>query len=146
VAHVYRFNARWQLPADPDVVYAILSDVPGYPRWWPQVLRGTELADGVGEIRVRSALPYELTLRLAREVEDPAGRRLRARMEGDLIGWSEWTVRPVGNGCEVDFREQARLGKRGLNRLPALVRPILIANHSYMMRGGERGLRAYLEA
>ena len=146
VAHLYRFDCRWRLDVEPGQVYSVLADVPAYPSWWPQVLSGREIEDGVGEVRVRSALPYELTLLLRRETEDPDRRVLRARIDGDLVGWSEWEVGSADAGSLVHFREEVRLGRAGLARLPALVRPILTANHDYMMRSGERGLRRHLSA
>lgn len=148
MGHHYRFHSRWHVPGSPAEIYSVLLDVAGYPSWWPQVLSSRELADGVGEIRVRSALPYELSLVLTRQVEDADRRILRAALEGDLIGWSEWEVVTDGSHDPrrslVHFREEVELGRRGLRRLPALVRPILSANHAHMMRGGERGLREFV--
>jgi hypothetical protein len=89
-------------------------------------------------------LPYDLTFVIQRDVEDPAGRVLRASMTGDLAGTSQWTVEADGEGTVAIFDEDVVV-RRTLIRTAGLVaRPALTFNHGLMMRSGERGLRSYL--
>lgn len=150
----FRFRSRWRLPAAPDTVYAVLADVEGYPRWWPQIRSARALGDGAGELTCRSLLPYDLTFAMRRELEDPIRRVLRARLDGDLIGISQWTVDEDGSAEasiatfdeEVDVAAAARPGSRGglVRAAGRLARPALRYNHDHMMRSGERGLRQHL--
>ena len=140
----YVFRTVWRFDADADAVYAALADVAAYPSWWPQVRATRQLEDGVGELRCRSLLPYDLTFVMHRDVEDAEARVLAARLEGDLNGTSRWTVSPDGTGCTAVFDEDVEVGKRALRAAGRLARPVLRFNHDLMMRSGEKGLRRRL--
>jgi hypothetical protein len=141
---IFRFQHSWRVPASPDAAYEALADVDHYPLWWPQV-RGVErVDDDSGHAFVRSMLPYTLDLLLTREVEDPARRVLRVGITGDLEGWSEWRVVGARAGARADYTQEATVSAGGLERLVPLAAPLLRANHSWMMRAGERGLADYL--
>jgi hypothetical protein len=142
----YVFRSEWRIDADPDRVYAALADVPGYPGWWHEVRQTEQLSDTAGRVRCRSLLPYDLTMVLTREVEDPVARVLRARLEGDLNGVSTWTVTPDGSGSLAVFDEDVTVGKAAVRAAGRLARPALKFNHNRMMRSGERGLRKLLGA
>lgn len=125
----------------------MLADPEGYPRWWPEV-RGAARMDGQrGRVRIRSLLPYTLQLVLTRQVEDPMARTLRVSIGGDLQGWAQWRLEPDGSGgTRARFDQEAALTVRGATRLAPLAGPLLRANHTWMMRSGQRGLRAWLAA
>lgn len=141
----YVFRHRWLVPAPAVEVYAVLAAAEDYPRWWPQV-RGTERIDETrGYAVVRAALPYSLRLLLEQEVVDASAGLLRARVSGDLVGWCSWSVRPDGaRGARADFEQEVVLGAGRLRTWEPVLRPLLLANHAAMMRGGRRGLTAYL--
>ena len=92
------------------MVYAALADVAAYPAWWPQVRAARRLADGVGELRCRSLLPYDLTFVMHRDVED-AERACSRALDGDLTGTSRWTVTASDTGCTAVFDEDVEVGK-----------------------------------
>jgi ribosome-associated toxin RatA of RatAB toxin-antitoxin module len=140
----YVFHTTWRFDHDADAVYAALADVAAYPSWWPQVRAARALDDGIGELRCRSLLPYDLTFVMQREVEDAEQRVLAARLEGDLHGTSRWTVTPADTGCTAVFDEDVEVGKRALRAAGRLARPALRFNHDLMMRSGEKGLRRML--
>jgi hypothetical protein len=140
----YVFRSQWQLAADPDRVYAVLADVETYPQWWPQVRSTRRVDDTSGEVTCRSLLPYDLVFVLHRDLEDPERRVLRARMTGDLVGTSQWTVTADGDGSLAVFDEDVAVGKGGLRAAGRVLRPALRFNHDLMMRAGERGLRRYV--
>ena len=144
--HRYVFRTEWHIAANPDAVYAALAHVPDYPQWWPEVRATRELGDGVGEIRCRSMLPYDLVFVASRVVEDPVARTLRAHLDGDLIGTSEWTISANGAGTLAVFDEDVRVGKAAVRHAGRLARPVLRFNHDRMMRSGERGLRRHLDS
>ncbi|MFF1869004.1 SRPBCC family protein [Streptomyces sp. CB03911] len=142
----YRLSSTWQFDASPGPVLTVLADVAGYPRWWPQVRTVRQTAADAGELVVRSLLPYRLVFTVQAARQDEAAGVLEARMTGDLVGWSRWTVTAQPTGTHVLFEEEARLGKPLLRLLAAPARPAFLANHAAMMRGGERGLRDHLAA
>jgi hypothetical protein len=139
----YVFRSEWRLPAGSDDVYAVLADVETYPDWWPQVRRTRRIDELSGEVVCRSLLPYDVTFVMHREIEDPAARVLRARLDGDLTGTSQWTISADGAGSLAVFDEDVTVGNTLLRTAGRLLRPALRFNHDLMMRGGEKGLRAY---
>jgi carbon monoxide dehydrogenase subunit G len=140
----YVFRTHWRLPAPPDRVYAALADVESYPQWWPQVRSTRRIDDVSGEVTCRSLLPYDLTFLMHRDVEDAAAMTLRAHMEGDLAGTSQWTVMGDGPGAVAIFDEDVDVGIGLLRAAGRLFRPALRLNHHHMMRSGEKGLRHHL--
>jgi hypothetical protein len=140
----YQFRSTWQLNATPDDVYAALDRLPDYPLWWPQVRSVTPLGDERYELVCRSVLPYELRFTTEQKVRNPADRVLEASMSGDLDGFSRWTVTSEASGTRATFDEEVVATKPLLRRLELVARPAFSANHTRMMRDGERGLRTYL--
>jgi hypothetical protein len=140
----YRFHSEWRIDADPDRVYATLADVPRYPSWWPQVQAARQLDEVSGEVRCRSMLPYDLVFIARREVEDAERRILRAALDGDLTGTSQWEITQDGAGALAVFDEDVIVGKQLIRIVGPLARPALRFNHERMMRAGERGLRHHL--
>ena len=140
----YRFAERWHLPVAPERVFDVLADLATYPEWWPQVRKVEGINDDRGRIECRSALPYTLRFEALRGREDRAAGVLEARLVGDLDGWSRWTVIPYGDGTELLYEQQVTTARALLRWSALLVRPLLIWNHAWMMRGGQRGLAARL--
>ena len=142
--HRYSFRSSWVVPADPDAVYRALREVSDYPQWWPQVRDAVRVDDGIFDMVVRSALPYDLRFRSTRSREDPETRVLEAGMTGDLDGFSRWTVTATADGATAVFEEEVVARKLLLRRLALVARPGFVANHAVMMRAGRVGLRAYV--
>jgi hypothetical protein len=140
----YVFRSQWRLPASPSKVYAVLLDVEHYPQWWRQVVGARWLDDDSGELRCRSLLPYDLVFVVHREVQDPVRGVLRARLDGDLTGASQWTISASGTGSLAVFDEEVDVHKRLVRAAGRVARPVLRFNHELMMRAGERGLRQLL--
>ncbi|MFF3324198.1 SRPBCC family protein [Streptomyces sp. NPDC002889] len=141
----YRFRSVWDIPAGPDAVYQVLERAEEYPRWWPQVREVIAIDDEHGTARFRSLLPYELIVTVRAQRRDPAGGVLEIRMEGDLDGWVRWTLRAHRDGTRVVYDQEVEVRKQLMRRLALPCRPVFAANHALMMRGGRRGLTAYLE-
>ncbi|QLE71244.1 polyketide cyclase [Streptomyces rectiverticillatus] len=144
-SHRYRFRGAWALAAPPDAVYARLEAVDGYPAWWPQIREVNRADAATGTARVRSFLPYDLTVAVRARRHDPVARVLEIVMTGDIEGWARWTVLPCGPaGCTARFEQDVEARKLLLRRLALLARPLFVANHAWMMRAGRLGLRALL--
>ncbi|MBQ1158969.1 SRPBCC family protein [Streptomyces sp. A73] len=142
----YRFRTAWEIQAPPGHVYAVLERAERYPEWWPQVRRLSRTGEDSATLRIRSALPYELSVTLRPVRRDPAAGILQIRMSGDMDGWARWAIGPgSAAGTSVVFEQEVEVNKRLLRVCAVPGRPLFIANHRLMMRSGLRGLRALLE-
>ncbi len=140
----FEFHSRWSVDAPPNDVYAALNDIESYPRWWRDVRSVQLVQEDRAHTTVRALLPYTLRFTMTREVSDPRAGLLRVRLDGDLDGYSQWTVRLSARGSDLVFEQQVQLRKQPLRTLAPVLRPLFTANHSFMMARGRRGLAAYL--
>lgn len=147
-ARTFSMHSRWMIPFDRETVLAALADADAYPQWWPQVRDAARIDENSGTARLRSLLPVSLRVRLTREIVDPDTGLLRAHLSGDLTGWTQWQVTAAahtdsdraGEYTDVEFRQTVEFTKHIATPALWLVRPILFANHRYMMAAGRRGL------
>jgi polyketide cyclase/dehydrase/lipid transport protein len=140
----YSFRSVWEVHATPDEAFEALGRLDDYPAWWPEVRRADRVDATSYDMVVRSRLPYDLVFRTTRTREDPALRVLEADLDGDLAGFSRWTVTGSSIRSRLLFEERVEARKALLRRLGWVARPAFIANHAVMMRHGRQGLRAYL--
>ncbi|GAA2260961.1 polyketide cyclase [Streptomyces ruber] len=142
----YRFRSLWALPAPPAPVYEVLERIQDYPRWWPQVREVTRVDGTHARLRIRSAVPYDLTFTGEEVRRDAAAGVLELAMTGDLEGWARWTLTADGTGTLARYDQEVHVAKPLLRRLAVPGRPVFRANHTLMMRAGHRGLAAHLRA
>ncbi|MET8167237.1 SRPBCC family protein [Streptomyces sp. NPDC005329] len=142
----YRFRSLWALPAPPARVYDALERVEDYPRWWRQVREVNRVDSATGVLRIRSLLPYDITVTACEVRRDAAAGVLEVAMTGDLDGWARWTVTAEGSGTLARYDQVVQVDKPLLRWLAVPGRPAFRLNHRLMMRAGRRGLAAYLEA
>ncbi|WP_406836495.1 SRPBCC family protein [Streptomyces sp. AHU1] len=142
----YRFRTVWELPAPPADVYAVLEQAEAYPRWWPQVREVRPVDEHSGVIRIRSVLPYDITITARTARRDPEAGVLEIGMSGDLDGWARWTLVAAGPGTRARYDQEVHVTTPLLRRLAVPGRPFFRANHALMMRAGRRGLKARLDA
>ncbi|NEB78734.1 polyketide cyclase [Streptomyces sp. SID14478] len=143
--HHYTFRSVWDLSAPPAAVYGVLERAGEYPTWWPQVRSVTPLDDISGVAVFRSFLPYELTVTATEKRRDPAGGVLEIAMSGDLDGWARWTLSARAGGTRAVYEQQVEVRRPLMRRFALPGRPVFLANHAWMMRGGRRGLEALLQ-
>jgi len=136
----YRFRTKWDLDAAPDAVYRVLERPDHYPDWWPQVREVRQTGDTTGVLRFRSFLPYDLVVNARSTRHDPELRILEVAMTGDLEGWVRWTIAPGSPGTRLLFEQEVVVRKALMRRFAVPCRPIFVANHALMMRGGRQGL------
>ncbi len=136
----YRFETRWAIPSSQDDLFDVLADVGGYPTWWPQVRAVARVDEDSARVVARSLLPYSLDLTLVRAVEDRAAGVLEVRIRGRLDGWSRWTLQDLGSDTVAHYEQEVDVRGRLLTAASSVARPVLVANHAWMMRGGRRGL------
>jgi len=142
----YVFLTEWRVEAPRELIYDVLSDGAGYPRWWPEVYlsaRVEEAPDGgdVGKrvhLHTKGRLPYTLkwTAETVR-VDRPAGFEIRAT--GDFDGRGVWTFEQEGPVTRVLFDWRLRADKPIIRALSFALKPVFGWNHRWAMaRGCER--------
>lgn len=104
-------------------------------------------ADGTGKVvkaETKGFLPYVLhwCFRVTRSV-----RRKEMALEawGDLEGRGRWTFASRGAATYVTYEWIVKAEKPLLKYFSFVLRPLFAANHNYVMRKGEAGLRKELE-
>lgn len=148
----FRFASTWTVGATPERVLDVLRDVETWPNWWPQVRAVQPHDDRSGLLIIRSLLPLTLRVTVTAEIDSP--ELLKARLDGDLIGWTQFAIRPSAGGDSpyasasaydvgtvIEYSQVARIGKRGWAQAARFAKPVLVANHIAMMRAGRNGLR-----
>ncbi len=136
----FTFEDSWEIAVEPGLVFEALARLEEYPAWWPEVRSVSRIDDDSGRVRIRSTLPYTLTLVLTREVEDRHEGLLRVGIAGDLVGWAAYRVSATPGGARADYRQVTSVQVRWMRPLVPVVRPLLEANHAAMMRSGRDGL------
>ena len=140
----YWFRNVWSVGAAAGRVFDALVDLTSWPKWWPDVRAVHQLDDDTAELMCRATLPYALTFRLCRAVQDDRSGRLRVDMTGDLEGYTNAVVAPHETGARVAIEQRVVVNKPMLRILAPVARPLFQVNHALMMRRGRHGLHAYL--
>lgn len=138
----YSFSHTTTVPADPNVVHGVLVDLEHYVDWWPQVRAVASLGPDDALVVCRSLLPYDLELVLHAESRGPES--LRVTIDGPIRGFAHWRLTPTDGGTRLDFEQQVHAVAPAFRWASLVAKPVLTANHAWMMRGAERGLAARL--
>jgi hypothetical protein len=150
--HRFVLTSRWQLRAtDTERVWALLTDVESWPRWWRYVRRAKVLtlgrADHVGDVATldwASALGYGVRLRVTTTLAQRE-RQLEGRAEGDLNGRGTWMLeQDAPDAVRVTYRWDVTLHRPWMRRLVFVLRPLFEWNHFVVMRAGARGMARQL--
>ncbi|MGS1118033.1 SRPBCC family protein [Castellaniella sp. UC4442_H9] len=145
----YRLTTQWCFDAPLDVVWNAILDADGWAAWWPGVTSAPLVpgaTHGPGSARrytCRSVLPLRLIF-VARITRVAPLRLIEGLVEGDLAGIGRCHFRHTGGQTTVRFDWQVHTTNPWLNRMGALVIPVLRWNHDRLMRNGGRGLGRYL--
>lgn len=141
-ATTYTFRSEWTLPGAPVELYDVLEDVASYPTWWPQVRAVAAVGEEAALVACRSFLPYTLHVELRPRVRDRDGGVLEATLDGDLVGHGRWRLvaDTVSGRTRVRYDQSVRTTSRLLGAASRVARPLLEANHAWMMRGALTGL------
>lgn len=138
---------RWRMDIDAAPLWALLADVPSWPRWWPQVRRVRVLQrapDGpvgnLNEIDWSSTLLNGIRLQvLTTAAERP--RLLEGQASGDLRGVGAWLLEPTPQGgVEVTCRWEVELDRSWMRSMAPLLRPVFESHHFAAVRAGAQGM------
>jgi hypothetical protein len=75
-------------------------------------------------------LPYDLDITVHQPRRDRHAGILEATLDGDLEGFSRWTITAAAGGTLAVFDEEVIVRKSLLRRLALVGRPAFIGNHS----------------
>ncbi len=137
-------NRRYRFDHPPATVWAALTEVGQYRRWWPWLREFDGAAFTAGErwhCTVKPPLPYSLRFEIALlEVEPP--HLARAELDGDIAGGAEITVEdePGGSVLLLASDLSGRSGLVGL--VDRLARPVASYGHDWVLDNGIRQFRA----
>jgi uncharacterized protein YndB with AHSA1/START domain len=128
----------WRSSESPERVWAALTDVASYGRWWPwlEELRGDRPRVGA-ELSATIRAPARYLVRYVvhfTQVDRP--RRLAAEVQGDLGGWAEVGLEPDGSGSRVTFRSRLAPRRPLLRALAVVVESVLVQGHDRIMDRG----------
>jgi hypothetical protein len=138
----YVFRDTWETPAAPEAVHAVLVDLEHYVDWWPQVRAVASAGPDDALVVCRSRLPYDLELHLHAESRDPG--QLMVRIDGPIRGYAAWRLTPTAVGTRLDFEQRVEAVAPAIRWASFVAKPLLAANHAWMMRGAEQGLASLL--
>ncbi|MBL8485162.1 MAG: SRPBCC family protein [Rhodocyclaceae bacterium] len=148
----FQLVSEWFLPHPSTQVWEALRTPPQWPRWWRNVELAEQIAcgqdDGVGNryrLCWKSGAPYRLRF-VSTVIAVDTGRRILARIDGDLCGRGEWILLPEGGATRVRYVWQVSLTPRWMRLALPLLRRLFIRNHDRVMDQGCAGLRAHLAA
>lgn len=134
----YAFRHTTTVAARPDAVHDLLVDLEHYVDWWPQVCAVASLGPDDALVVCRSLLPYDLELVLHAQSRERGS--LRVGIDGPIRGYAHWRLSPAGAGTRLDFEQQVQAVARPFRWASYVARPVLAANHAWMMRGAARGI------
>jgi hypothetical protein len=139
----YHFSQAVTVDAARERVHELLLDLEHYVEWWPQVRAVASLGPDDALLVCRSLLPYDLEVRLHAVSRAPT--RLEVAVSGPLDGWVRWSLTADGPARTlIRMEQQVRVGARPLVLGSYVAKPLLRANHAWMMRGARRGMRRRL--
>jgi uncharacterized protein YndB with AHSA1/START domain len=141
----FRSERRASFDEPPERLWAALTEVDGYQRWWPW-LADLEVDGGfdVGaswRCQVRPPLPYSVRFALTlQEVEPP--RFAVATIAGDIEGHASLDLTPrPGGGTDLRLVSVLQSANRTLRLLADLGPPVVRFGHDWVLDTGLRQFR-----
>lgn len=133
-------DRRYHFAMAPDELWAAISSVEDYRRWWPWLRRLDAEALVVGDrwsATVQPPLPYSLQFAIDLvEVVPPS--LVAATVSGDVVGTARLEVEPDGQGCRARLVSALSPGNRYLQAVAVMARPLVRYGHDWVLDTGAR--------
>ncbi len=142
----YSFTDHWRAEGTIEQISNVLLDTGALSRWWPQLMAVDVLEWGGarGEqrtfrSRLKGFLPYQLQVGFQVEmVQFP--HQFAVQLLGDLQGQGGGRLRQEGREVAIELYLTISATRPLLRVLSYLMRPLLEAQHNWVMRQGQQGL------
>ena len=135
-----RSDRRYRFASPPDVLWAAMTQVDAYQRWWPwlRAFDGTTFAEGATwRCVVQPPLPY--TLRFSIRLEEVGGPRfVTASIDGDITGHAAIDVTPIDGGCELRLISTLSPRNAALRAVARVAQPLVRFGHDWVLDAGLR--------
>jgi hypothetical protein len=121
-------------------VWALISDVSAYQRWWPWLRTFDAVGLEAGDewrCAVQPPLPYAVKFRVQIEHVDPPVA-VRARIVGDVTGTASLTLEEQPDGCLASMASALAPGNTTLRLVSRLASPVARFGHDWVLDSGAR--------
>ena len=135
-------DRRWEFPVSREMLWKALTEVEGYPRWWPW-LRRFDAPDGFESSSSWSCvvvppLPYVVRFRVELEQVRPL-EGVRASVRGDVKGWAELSLDDGTAGTSrARLRSELAPSNPVLRQFAMLAPPMVRWGHDWVLDQGQR--------
>jgi uncharacterized protein YndB with AHSA1/START domain len=141
----FRSRRTYTFEIDPDALWATISAVENYPRWWPWLRRFDAVGLVPGDLwhcTVQAPLPLAMHFSVQLdEVVEP--RLVRASIGGDVNGTATLEIDERAYGCEARLDSVLRPDRRSVRALLFLGRPMIGFGHDWVLDTGARQFSAH---
>lgn len=133
---------RYPLPIGREAVWALISDVQAYRKWWIWLRRFDARALAAGEgwhCEVQPPLPYPVRFGVSiEEVEAPS--LVRATVSGDVVGWATLVIESddAPDRCVATLTSSLAPGNATLRLVSRLAAPVARFGHDWVLDSGAR--------
>ena len=130
---------RWySFAIDRAALWAAMTHVSEYQRWWPWLTGFEAHALEVGDswrCVVKPPFPYSLTFVVVLEQVEP-GDLVVASIHGDIVGSARLEIRRQETGCEVHLASSLAPANKGLQAVAFVARPMVHFGHDWVLDTG----------
>jgi carbon monoxide dehydrogenase subunit G len=147
-AYVIGYQGRFHLPAPPMSVWSVLEDLDGFADkavWLARLdIDGCGMQDGsVVRATIATPLPYHIRVRL--ELENCApGRRIDARIEGDLHGVARLSLEAEAGGTRADLDWTIEIRQAVMRATARVASPVVRWGHDVVAEATIRSFADYV--
>ena len=139
-----RSDRRFRFDVERASVWAAITSIERYRQWWPWLheFDGTAFSEGVRwRCEVKPPLPYTVHFDVIL-IEVVEHNIVRARIEGDITGWSQLTAIDHDSGCEVRLISELSPASETLRLVARVARPVAAFGHDWVLDTGARQFRS----
>ena len=144
-----KYRRTYDFTISPDRVWAELSNVDQYERWWPWLgefgLAGDSLAAGsILHGVVSPPVPFQMRLTIELFRCEPT-RSVDAHVHGDLEGEAGLRMQPAGTGSQVEVAWELEMMQRPMRIASRFGHPLLQWGHDQVVQMTVAGFRRHVE-
>jgi hypothetical protein len=131
---------RYEIPLSREEVWARISQVGEYRRWWPWLRRFDAQGLTTGDAwrcQVKPPLPYSVRFKVHLD-EVVAPQSVRARVSGDVVGTANLVFEEAVDGCVVTLSSVLAPASRTLQVVATVASPAARFGHDFILDSGAR--------